>query len=70
MVNKKERAATQMADPRPSGLQHQHSHCWHATRNATMIVLKDGYVHQTGCKCPETRSVHQDHAFSAFGGLS
>lgn len=44
-------------DPGPT-----HSHCWHATRGPVMQVMKDGYMHQTCCRCPASRTVHRDHA--------
>jgi len=40
----------------------RHEHCFHATRGALLIVLKDGYEHQTCCRCPETRTIHAGHA--------
>lgn len=39
-----------------------HEHCYHATTSPLMIVLKEGYIHQTCCKCPATRMVHRGHA--------
>ena len=40
-------------------------HHWHVTEGALMIVLKDGHVHQTCCRCPATRTIHRDHASAA-----
>lgn len=39
------------------------SHCWHLKRGAIWMVVKDGHVIQECCKCPQTRSIHGDHAF-------
>lgn len=36
-------------------------HCWHVTRRPMLIIIKDGFVHQTCCKCSATRSLHADH---------
>lgn len=38
-----------------------HEHCWHVTKGPLMIALPDGHVHQTCCRCPQTRHVHADH---------
>lgn len=38
-----------------------HPHCWHVTLGPIYVALKDGYVHQTCCKCPATRVTHMAH---------
>ncbi len=36
-------------------------HCWHLQRGPSWMVLPDGQISQTCCKCPATRTIHKEH---------
>lgn len=40
----------------------KHDHCWHQYRGPILMVIPDGHTIQNCCKCPETRTIHIDHA--------
>lgn len=39
----------------------EHEHCWHAFRGPLMMVVPDGHVVETCCKCHKMRTIHADH---------
>lgn len=42
--------------------QNNCNHCWHHHRGPFMMLLHDGEILQTCCKCHNTRTIHFDHA--------
>lgn len=38
-----------------------HEHCYHPFNGPVSMVLEDGHVLLKCCKCPATKTEHQDH---------
>lgn len=38
------------------------NHCWHLHKGPLMMVIKEGHVVQSCCKCQNMRQVHRAHA--------
>lgn len=38
------------------------NHCWHPHTGPLMMVIKEGHVVQSCCKCQQLRQVHRAHA--------
>lgn len=36
-------------------------HCWHLHTGALLLVVKDGHVVESCCKCNAMRQIHRDH---------
>ena len=41
------------------------NHCWHLRERPIHMVIKDGHMIQTCCKCQAIQQVHRDHIKTA-----
>ena len=42
------------------------NHCWHPHTGPLMMVIKEGHVVQSCCKCQDMRQVHRGHSYPSL----